>query len=121
MHSYRIQSLLTIHNNMNPIINLNMNNKVSSLNIDMHSCNNSNNRDNIMNNNDPGNDDDEKCNTCRYTGVLFCTGLSLYFLKAALLDLPDRTTKKEIIRQKRFLLCFSTFWAVGGAYRWYLG
>ena len=64
---------------------------------------------------------DEKCDSCRYTGVLFCTGLSLYFLKAALLDLPDRTAKKEIIRQKRFLLCFSSLWAVGGVYRWFLG
>jgi len=87
------------------------------------------NNDSNNPNNKIKNDTPEKCKTCLYTGVAFCTGLSLYFLKEALLDLPDHATtsnmkdtaKREIVRQKRFLLCFSGFWAVGGIYRWYLG
>jgi len=62
----------------------------------------------------------EQCQTCLVTGVLTCTAVSSYLFKMALLDLPV-STKREVLRQKRFLLGFGSAWAVAGAYRLYLG
>ena len=64
------------------------------------------------------------CKECLYTGVVTCTGLSLYFLKLAS-EVPDAdlTAKlvKQNLQQKRFLLGGSMVWAICGVYRIYLG
>ena len=62
----------------------------------------------------------EQCEACLITGVMTCTGISAYFFKTALLDMPE-SAKKEVMRQKRFLLGFGSAWAIAGAYRLYLG
>lgn len=67
---------------------------------------------------------EESCSTCLYTGVATCTGLSAYFFKVALMDLPTKGSKEILIKaqkDKRFLSIFGTCWAVAGAYRFYLG
>jgi uncharacterized membrane protein len=66
----------------------------------------------------------ESCDACLYTGLATCTGLSLYFYKMALLDLPEdavKFTKRQVQTNKRFLLACGTFWAAAGIYRWNLG
>jgi hypothetical protein len=65
--------------------------------------------------------EEESCDTCFYTGVATCTGLSLYFLKAAYLDLPEGPLTKELQSQKRFMIFMGSASAIAGAYRWYLG
>ena len=64
------------------------------------------------------------CKECLYTGVVTCTGLSLYFLKLAS-EVPDAdlTAKlvKQNLQQKRFLLGGSMVSAICGVYRIYLG
>lgn len=57
---------------------------------------------------------DEPCDTCFYTGVVVCTGLSLYFAKLAIEDGLG-------IKNQRFLLACSAGWVLAGAYRWHLG
>mmetsp|Transcript_5891 Transcript_5891/g.7646 ORF Transcript_5891/g.7646 Transcript_5891/m.7646 type:complete len:85 (+) Transcript_5891:55-309(+) len=67
---------------------------------------------------------EEPCKTCLYTGIATCTGLSAYFVKMALLDLPESGSEKvmrEAMKQKRFLLAFGGVWAMAGVYRWHLG
>mmetsp|Transcript_3806 Transcript_3806/g.5825 ORF Transcript_3806/g.5825 Transcript_3806/m.5825 type:complete len:147 (+) Transcript_3806:327-767(+) len=69
-------------------------------------------------------DEDENCNVCLYTGVATCTGLTLYFWKMGILDMPERSSSKftlEVARQQRFLVTFGGAWALAGAYRLYLG
>ena len=63
---------------------------------------------------------EEQCDMCFYTGIGTCTGLTLYFLKAAI-DLPKAPLTKELRSQKRFMLAMSSVSAIAGAYRWYLG
>jgi hypothetical protein len=63
------------------------------------------------------------CKECLYTGVLTCSGVSLYFLKLAS-EVPEQGTKemlRQATKQKRFLLGGSALWAAAGAYRMYLG
>ena len=65
----------------------------------------------------------EPCNTCLYTGVATCGGLSLYFTKLAL-ELPESGTMsamQQAAKNKRFFLVGSAFWAGAGLYRLYLG
>jgi hypothetical protein len=57
------------------------------------------------------------CASCMYTGMATCTGLSLYFFKMALLDVP----KQGIATNKRFFLVSGTVWAAAGIYRYHLG
>jgi hypothetical protein len=67
---------------------------------------------------------EESCDACLYTGMATCTGLSLYFYKMALLDLPEKhdvNFTKQMQTNKRFLLFCGTFWAAAGIYRWNLG
>jgi len=69
-------------------------------------------------------EDNETCNVCLYTGVATCTGLTLYFWKMGILDMPERSSPKftlEMARQQRFLVTFGGAWALAGAYRLYLG
>lgn len=72
----------------------------------------------------PPQQEQESCAACLYTGMATCTGLSLYFFKMALLDLPEEGTTaftKQVKTNKRFLLGCGTFWAAAGIYRWSLG
>jgi hypothetical protein len=57
---------------------------------------------------------DEPCQTCMYTGMAVCAGLSLYFVKLA----TDETT---LPKNRRFLWACSAGSVVAGVYRWYLG
>jgi hypothetical protein len=57
---------------------------------------------------------DEPCQACMYTGVVVCTGLSLYFVKLA----TDETTLRK---NRKFLFACSGGSMVAGFYRWYLG
>ena len=69
-------------------------------------------------------DEDKQCRMCLWTGVATCTGLSLFFIKQALLELPESGSKevmKEAARQKRFLFLCSAASAAAGAYRYHLG
>lgn len=66
----------------------------------------------------------ESCDTCFYTGVATCAGLTVYFLKTAYLDLPEPGSKgftEKIKGQKQFLTFMATASATAGVYRWYLG
>ena len=67
---------------------------------------------------------EKQCQTCLYTGVATCTGLSLYFFHlASEVNVPSVGHKayREMTRQKRFLLGGSVTWAMVGMYRFYLG
>lgn len=69
-------------------------------------------------------DSTESCSACMYTGMATCTGLSAYFFKMALLDLPEEGTAQftsQMKTNKQFLLACGTFWAAAGVYRWHLG
>ena len=69
-------------------------------------------------------DNTKSCDACLYTGMATCTGLSVYFFKMALLDLPEEGTAQftpNVKTNKRFFLACGTFWAVAGIYRWQLG
>jgi hypothetical protein len=69
------------------------------------------------------------CDACFYTGIATCTGLTLYFLKTALVDLPAEqqlkgtttTTAGQLRHNQRVLLGLSATSALAGVYRWYLG
>lgn len=69
----------------------------------------------------------ESCDACLYTGVATCVGLSLYFAKIALLEVPDITKEmpKDIAaahwRSKAGYLTVSAVWVGIGVYRWHLG
>ena len=69
----------------------------------------------------------EGCEACLYTGMATCTGLSLYFAKIALLEIPDITKEmaREVAkghqRNRAGFLVVSAFWVAAGAYRWHLG
>jgi hypothetical protein len=68
----------------------------------------------------------KSCTSCLVTGIATCTGLSLYFFKMALLDLPEQgsaafTRTPKMQTNQRFLLACGTFWAVAGIYRWNMG
>ena len=69
----------------------------------------------------------EGCEACLYTGIATCTGLSFYFAKIALLEIPDITKKmkQEVAkghrRNRAGFLVVSAFWVAAGAYRWHLG
>jgi len=70
------------------------------------------------------NDKNESCAACLYTGMATCTGLSLYFFKMAVLEMPEEGTAaftRQTQTNKRFLLACGTFWAAAGVYRWHLG
>lgn len=70
----------------------------------------------------PLSEQDQSCDTCLYTGVATCTGLSLYFFKMAYLDMPEAPLlTKQLQNQKRFLTFMGGTAAIAGAYRWYLG
>ena len=66
------------------------------------------------------------CDTCLYTGIATCTGLSLYFGKLAL-EVPDITKDmpKDVAamhRRSRFgFLSGAAVWVAIGIYRWHLG
>mmetsp|Transcript_18832 Transcript_18832/g.28616 ORF Transcript_18832/g.28616 Transcript_18832/m.28616 type:complete len:115 (+) Transcript_18832:48-392(+) len=64
--------------------------------------------------------DEQTCKSCLYTGVATCSALSLYFLKNAYLDLPEKGGAKVLL-QKRFLIGMSGLSAIAGIYRWHLG
>jgi hypothetical protein len=58
------------------------------------------------------------------TGMATCAGLSLYFFKMALLDLPERNTAaftKQVATNQRFFLISGTAWAAAGIYRYHIG
>mmetsp|Transcript_5427 Transcript_5427/g.15807 ORF Transcript_5427/g.15807 Transcript_5427/m.15807 type:complete len:153 (-) Transcript_5427:107-565(-) len=68
--------------------------------------------------------DKEQCKVCMWTGVATCMGLSLFFMKQALLDLPETGSKKamrQVGKQKHFLFTCSAASALAGAYRYCLG
>ena len=71
--------------------------------------------------------EEESCLTCLFTGIATCTGLSLYFAKIALLEIPDITKEmsQEVAtghrRSRAGFLVISAFWVAAGAYRWHLG
>jgi hypothetical protein len=56
----------------------------------------------------------EQCQTCMYTGMAVCSGLSLYFAKLAI----DNAT---LPKNRRFLWACSAGSLLTGTYRWYLG
>jgi len=56
----------------------------------------------------------EPCQTCLYTGVSVCMGLSLYFANLAI----DEST---LVKNRRFLWICSAGSVLAGTYRWYLG
>jgi hypothetical protein len=74
-----------------------------------------------------GNTESVSCNSCMFTGMATCTGLSLYFFKMALLDLPEKKTtlgqctKQVATTNKRFFLVCGTVWAAAGIYRYHVG
>jgi len=76
----------------------------------------------IESHNKPPDSPKGSCRECLITGVLTCTGLSLYFIKLAS-ELPRLSSKeatKQMKRQKYFLYTGSAVWATAGIYRLYL-
>lgn len=69
----------------------------------------------------------EGCEACLYTGIATCTGLSFYFAKIALLEIPDITKEmtQEVAkghrRNRAGFLVVSAFWVATGACRGHLG
>jgi len=70
---------------------------------------------------------EESCTACLVTGMATCTGLSLYFAKLALLEVPDITPSMSAKvaaqhrRSRAGFLVVSAGWVAVGAYRWHLG
>ena len=63
------------------------------------------------------------CSACKYTGMLVCMSLSLYFAKLATDDTAGvvKQSTKITKNHKPFFCVCSAGWAVAGVYRWYLG
>mmetsp|Transcript_29573 Transcript_29573/g.29943 ORF Transcript_29573/g.29943 Transcript_29573/m.29943 type:complete len:139 (-) Transcript_29573:29-445(-) len=61
------------------------------------------------------------CQSCLYTGVATCIGISAHFAKIAFYDEPLPERLKHAASDKRFMVGMSGAFAIAGIYRFYLG